>query len=157
MSSEDTNGKPDWLADPWYTSAFGWSIVLFDAVLTLGLVVLTVEELDVIVDNGLRVTETGGIPWFIYVFTLLGALGYVFTTLVDDFHRSTSKIIQYNFRLLAALPLGAGVFILADVIVPEAVDAPAFIGGVVFLAGLYVNLAYKRLGALAERLLPKSE
>jgi hypothetical protein len=50
------------------------------------------------------------------------------------------------------LPLGAGVFLLSDIILGDAQAGPLVVG-TAFLAGLYVNLAYERFGALAKRLL----
>ncbi|MDZ7731403.1 MAG: hypothetical protein U5K37_11605 [Natrialbaceae archaeon] len=48
-----------------------------------------------------------------------------------------------------------GMYLLADVLVGDT-SGPLLVG-IVFLTGLYVNLAYERLGALAKRLLPASE
>ena len=94
-----------------------------------------------------------GVPWFVYVFSVLGALGFVFTALIDDFRSSTLELLQYNLRVPAALPLGAGIFLFSGVLLNGADSGPLVVA-LVFLSGLYVNLAYKQLGALARRFLP---
>lgn len=107
--------------------------------------------------NGPGAVPLGLIPWSMYVFSLLGALGFVFTSLFDDFDREAGKVFEDDFRLPAALLLGAGVYLLADVIVDDAVESDTFMLGIVFLAGLYVNRAYEHFGALTDRFLPASK
>ena len=156
----DTDAVPDrvdswpgWLSGPWYASRLGVGIVLADLLLTLVLVYATVVGLGTGFE-GLAAVPLGVVPWYIYAFSVLGALGFVFTALIDDFHRETGEVLQHNVRLPAALPLGAGVFLLSDVLVGDVAAAEPLVVGTVFLAGLYVNLAYRQLGALAKRLLP---
>jgi len=96
----------------------------------------------------------GLVPPFVPLFSVLGALGFVFTALTERFDAAVGTLVRYNLRLPAALPLGVGVYLLSDIVLGQsAADAP-LVAGVVFLSGLYVNLAYERLGALARRLLP---
>lgn len=145
--------EEEWLAGLWYRSRLGRGIVVGDIVLTLILVIVTV----LVARNGFANLEDapfGGIPGPVYVISVLGALGFVFTALIEDFDRDTAEVLQHNFRLPAALPLGAGVFLLADVLLPDIGETGPLVLGLVFLSGLYVNLAYKELGALAKRLLP---
>ncbi|WP_281194615.1 hypothetical protein [Halorubrum sp. F4] len=138
-----------WLDRTWYRSKAGVSIVALDVLATAALVVLAVlDVVDLSVDSG-RI-----VPPYVPVFSLLGALGFVFTALIDDFDSPVGKVLRYNFRLPAALPLGIGIFLLSEVVIGEAATDDTLVVGSVFLAGLYVNLAYKRLGALARRLLP---
>lgn len=156
------------LEGAWYESRFGVGIVAFDVVLTLSLVLMTMGGLTLNSDysNYVWVSSVGGegpvnlslglIPWYVYVFSLLGALGFIFTTLFDDFDRDTGKLLEYNFGLPAALPLGAGVYLLAGVMFENPDELGAILVGTVFLSGLYVKITYKRFGALAERLLPAS-
>ncbi len=144
---------PEWLSGPWYASRLGVGIVLADLLLTLGLVYATVVGLGTGFEE-LAAVPLGVVPWYIYAFSVLGALGFVFTALIDDFHRETGEVLQHNVRLPAALPLGAGVYLLSDVLVGDIAAAEPLVVGTVFLAGLYVNLAYRQLGALARRLLP---
>lgn len=148
--SDVNEGSP--LSETWYRSPIGVGAVAFDVLLTLVLAYVTTREWNGAFE-GLDDVPIGVIPWYVYVFSVLGALGYVFTTLVDDFDRETSKLLWYNLRLPAALPLGGGVFLLSDVMLEDLSQAGPLVVGTAFLAGLYVNLAYERLGALAERLL----
>ena len=151
--TDEVDRWPEWLSGPWYESRLGVGIVLADLLLTFVLVYATVVGLGTGFEE-LADVPLGVVPWYIYVFSVLGALGFVFTALIDDFHRETGEVLQHNVRLPAALPLGAGVFLLSDVLVGDVAAAEPLVVGVVFLAGLYVNLAYRQLGALAKRLLP---
>ncbi len=147
------DGSSSGLAKPWYETGIGLAVVGANVLLTIVLVLLT-TDLFVFGSTEVAGAEVGVVPWYIYVFSVLGALGYVFTALTDDFHCPTAKVLQFNFRVPAALPLGAGVFLLSDVVLADASGVESVVAGLAFLAGLYVNLAYRRLGALAERLLP---
>jgi hypothetical protein len=98
------------------------------------------------------------VPWEVYAFGVLGAFGYVFTALLRDFDRTANKVFQYQFRVPAALPLAAGVFLLSGQILGGgSTDAlennQTLLASLAFVSGLYVNLAYERLSALADRLL----
>ncbi|SMO40166.1 hypothetical protein [Halorubrum cibi] len=149
-ATDDTaDDEADWAARTWYRSKVGLAVVGVDLLATALLAGATVTAaVDLSAASGRIVAP------YVPVFSLLGALGFVFTALVDDFESTVGDVLRYNFRLPAALPLGVGIFLLSDVVLGEtAADAPLVIG-TVFLAGLYVNLAYKRLGALARRLLP---
>ncbi len=113
-------------------------------------------------DNGnLLVT----IPSGVYLYALLGAGVYVATSLVFEPKDSVGEVKRLGYRLLAALPLGAGVFLFASVIlggdvitVPiegesgEAVslDANTSAAGLAFLGGLFIRLTLKKLGDIAE-------
>ncbi|GAA0521294.1 hypothetical protein SAMN04488066_12028 [Halorubrum aquaticum] len=144
---------PGWLDRTWYRSRVGIAVIAGDLLLTAVLVAAATLAYDGPL-LGVAGLSTGIVPPYVPVFSLLGALGFVFTTLIERFDGSTGRLLRYNFRLLAALPLGIGVFLLSDVVLAEAASNDALVAGTVFLAGLYVNLAYKRLGALARRLLP---
>ena len=146
------NGERSWLTGPWYRSAVGIGVVLADVLLTLFLVGVTIVGVG---GTGVGSGPFAGIvPWYVYAFSVLGALGFVFTALIEEFGRSTFKLLHYNFRLPAALPLGVGIYLFSDILLGEtAADVPLVVG-LVFLSGMYVNLAYRQLGALARRLLP---
>lgn len=93
------------------------------------------------------------VPWYVYTFAVLGALGYVFTKLVKDLDRSLASLVHANVRLPAALPLAAGFYLLAGQFLGS--EPPEdLLAGIAFLTGLFVNIAYKRIGSLARRLLP---
>ena len=161
-ASEDADGA-NWLYESWYRSVYGIGVVLFNVLLTLALVIGTAlwvdAEFGTLTDGVAVVPEAvlPGIPWFVYVFSVLGALGFVFTTLIEDLQQSALDLIQYTLRLPASLPLGAGVFLFSGVILGEAAESGPLVLGVVFLSGLYVNLAYKQLGALARRFLSDAD
>ncbi|WP_066411625.1 hypothetical protein [Halorubrum aethiopicum] len=144
---------PEWLDRTWYRSGVGIAIAVGDLLLTVVLVAAATVTYDGSF-AGVADLSAGLVPPYVPVFSLLGALGFVFTTLIERFDGSAGRLLRYNFHLLAALPLGIGVFLLSDVVLGEAATNDALVAGTVFLAGLYVNLAYKRLGALARRLLP---
>jgi hypothetical protein len=144
---------PDWLDRTWYRSGVGIAIAVGDLLLTVVLVAAATVTYDGSF-AGVADLSSGLVPPYVPVFSLLGALGFVFTTLIERFDGSAGRLLRYNFHLLAALPLGIGVFLLSDIVLGEAATSDPLVAGTVFLAGLYVNLAYKRLGALARRLLP---
>ena len=146
-------GDQSRLGTAWYRSRLGVAVVAGDALLTVAVVAAASVAVDAPL-GGVAGLEPGLVPPFVPLFSLLGALGYVFTTLVERFDASVGSIFRYNLRLPAALPLGVGVFLLSDVVLGQGVDDVPLVAGLVFLSGLYVNLAYKRLAALARRLLP---
>ncbi|QWC18697.1 hypothetical protein [Halorubrum sp. 2020YC2] len=137
----------------WYRSRLGVAVIVLDVLLTVALVAaasVAVGAPFVAVDG----LASGIVPPSVPLFSLLGALGFVFTALIERFDASVGTLVRYNFRLPAALPLGVGIYLLSDVVLGQGVDDVPLVVGVVFLSGLYVNLAYKRLGALGRRLLP---
>ncbi len=137
----------------WYRSRAGLAVVAADLLLMTLLVAGTVVAYEIPFSELSRISD-GIVPPYVYAFSLFGALGFVFTALIEEFDSSVSDVLRYNFRLPAAVPLGVGIYLLSGVILGDgAADVP-LVAGTVFLAGLYVNLAYKRLGALARRLLP---
>ena len=156
--SQESNREEEpggWLERTWYRSGVGIGVVVGNLLLTVVLAAAAV----VVSDGGALGAETvaaGIVPPYVHVFSLLGALGFVFTALIEAFDCSVGTVLRYTLRLPAALPLGVGIFLLSEVILGEAAVDATLVAGVVFLTGLYVNLAYKRLGALARRLLPGS-
>jgi hypothetical protein len=156
--SQESNREDEpggWLERTWYRSGVGIGVVVGNLLLTVVLAAAAV----VVSDGGALGAETvaaGIVPPYVHVFSLLGALGFVFTALIEAFDCSVGTVLRYTLRLPAALPLGVGIFLLSEVILGEAAVDATLVAGVVFLTGLYVNLAYKRLGALARRLLPGS-
>lgn len=130
-------------------------LVSFDLLLLVVVVLGTTGTLATILD---AFGISGGdfpvtVEWYIYAFAVLGALGYVFTKLVKDPNRSFGSLVHANIRLPAALPLAAGFYLLAGQFLGSA-PPENLLAGVAFLTGLFVNIAYKRIGALATRLLP---
>ncbi|WP_435193875.1 hypothetical protein [Natronomonas sp. EA1] len=142
----------------WYRSPRVVAVFGIDVLLTLVVAGTTVLFKGFLPDLGKTGDFSVQVPWEVYAFSVLGALGFVFTALIRDFDRTPAEIVQYHFRIPAAIPLGAGVYLLSTLILgvgPDGTPNDTLVAGVVFLSGLYVNLAYERLSALADRLLPK--
>lgn len=91
------------------------------------------------------------IPADVYVYAFLGAGAYAVTSLAFNPKQSIVETYHLTYRLIGALPLGAGIFILSELLVSQS-DVPVPVVGLVFLSGLYVRLALRRLGDVAERL-----
>lgn len=151
--STTSDGEPSRFDRTWYRSPLGIAVIAVDLLLTVALAAAASLAIDAPLAGVDRVSP-GVVPPSVPLFSLLGALGFVFTTLIERFDVSVGTLVRYNFRLPAALPLGVGIYLLSDVVLGQGVDDVPLVVGVVFLSGLYVNLAYKRLGALARRLLP---
>lgn len=166
---------PKWLSTYWLESRVARVLVLSDVLLTAILAIAVavlfhdpalsaVAEAMPWIDGGQADAGAMGngasgagfeaTPTSAFVFALLGALGYVFTVLLTDLHRDAAKVVQANFRVIAAIPLAAGVFLLSDYILG---DAGVGTLGFVFLTGLYVNLVYERLGGIADHFLPAED
>lgn len=137
----------------WYRSIGGAALVVLDLAVLLALVVgSTTFAGPVLAAVGAPAwTAPVTVPWFVYLFAVLGATGFVFTMLVRDFERSARALAAYNLRLFAALPLAAGVYLLSERVVGD--NATASIAAASFATGLLVNTAYLRLRDLAVRLL----
>jgi len=150
---ERPSADPAWTRRVWYRSRVGLAVIAVDLLLTVLLVVGTVVAYEVPFSELERLSD-GVVPPYVYAFSLFGAVGFVFTALIEEFDSSVGDLLRYNFRLPAALPLGVGIYLLSGVVFGENTAGFPLLAGTVFLAGLYVNLAYKRLGALARRLLP---
>lgn len=138
---------------PWYRTRRGTLVVTIYALGTV---------LALLVSTGWGVgtpffTSTGSgnpttlVPSFVYLYSFLGAMAYAFTSVVAKFERGVTGVVRVGLRALAALPLAAGVFLLAGALTIET-GGPRTIAGIAFLVGLYVNLTLKALGGLADRL-----
>ncbi|WP_338741884.1 helix-turn-helix domain-containing protein [Haloplanus salilacus] len=102
------------------------------------------------------ILDAARVPPYVYLFALVGGFGYVFTALIDDEGRSVGDLLQDGVRLVAALPLAAGSYLLLGFFrIDGGASAPTpVVGGIAFLTGLSVNVAHKRFASLAKRLLP---
>jgi hypothetical protein len=105
------------------------------------------------------ILDDARVPPYVYVFALVGGFGYVFTALIDDEGRSVEDLLHDGIRLVAALPLAAGAYLLLGFFrIDGGASAPTpVVGGIAFLTGLSVNVAHKRFASLAKRLLPADE
>jgi len=119
-------------------------------------VVLVLVAVDVSTDGRVLGTLTvvpdlsEPVPAAVYVYAFLGAGAYAMTSLAFNPKESIVETYRLTYRMVGALPLGAGVYVLATQLGVSEVTAP--VAGVAFLSGLYVRLALRRLGDLAEKL-----
>ncbi|MFC7133354.1 MULTISPECIES: hypothetical protein [Salinibaculum] len=103
-------------------------------------------------------TGTLAVPLFVYVYATLGALGYIFTKLMSGLEEydepgEVRAIVEMGMRIPAAWVLGAGFYVVLLQTGNTPTDASALFGAVAFLVGLYINVAIKSLGSLADRML----
>ncbi len=146
-------------------------IIVFFALTVVGLAISTGSfRLGVVIDesmSGFLTTPAAAskvaVPWYVYLYATLGALGYIFTKLMQQLSEYDSwsdigDLVEMGLRIPAAWLLAAGVFLLVRFIVGEnSADNPRLLAGLAFLVGLYVNVAYKSLGSLADRLLNRQQ
>jgi len=95
------------------------------------------------------------VPSYVYLYALLGSLGYLFTTLFREFDRSLLSLLQNGIRVPAALLLAAGLYMFSFLFTDSATTATGLISGLAFLVGLYVNVALVTLDTIASRVLSK--
>jgi len=98
------------------------------------------------------------VPLFVYVHATLGALGYVFTKLMTgleayDEPGEVRDVIEMGMRIPAAWVLGAGFYLVLVQAGNDPAADPHLFATVAFLVGLYVNVAIKSLGSIADRML----
>lgn len=98
------------------------------------------------------------VPLFVYVHATLGALGYVFTKLMMDIEKydepgDVRRLVEMGMRIPAAWVLGAGFYLVLVQAGSDPTSQPHLFAVVAFLVGLYVNVAVKSLGSLADRML----
>lgn len=138
--------EPRWYSDP-------RSLVLF----VLGLVLLGIGIAASLGGNAVPFVPSLAepVPSYVYLYALLGALGYLFTTLFKEFDRSLLSLLQNGIRVPAALLLAAGFYMFSFLFVSSGNAATGLISGLAFLVGLYVNVAVVTLDAIASRMLSK--
>ncbi|RKS80890.1 hypothetical protein BDK61_0149 [Haloarcula quadrata] len=99
------------------------------------------------------------IPVAVFLYSGLGALGYVFTKLMtslDDYDKWSDfeNLAEMLMRIPAAWLLAVGVYQFGSLALGSTELASSQLAtGIPFLVGLYVNVAFKWLGSLADRLL----
>jgi hypothetical protein len=98
------------------------------------------------------------VPFYVYLYATLGALGYIFTKVMMASDTlagpgGTGDLVSMGMRIPAAWVLGAGFYLLLVQGGADPVGDPHLFATVAFLVGLYVNVAIKSLGSLADRLL----
>lgn len=103
------------------------------------------------------------IPLYLYLYSTLGALGYVFTKLMSDLrayddHSELADLIEMGMRIPAAWILATGFYlVMVQAGTASAAETPYLLSTVAFLVGLYVNVAIKSLGSLADRMLGRGK
>ncbi|TQQ83594.1 hypothetical protein EGH24_02030 [Halonotius terrestris] len=146
QSETDTD---DWYARRW-GRIFYWTI-LVATLLGIGLVM----------------TGTGinaRIPPVVYLFGFLGASVYAFTSFAKRFGQAGRYRLKIISRTVAVFPLVTGVYLLAfsfpdisgdlNVLAGEGMTGTdRLVGGLVFVAGIYVSTTLKALDAFAKRTL----
>jgi hypothetical protein len=136
----------------WFKDSRSKRLVVVYVILTLLAISASIQTVQDTV-GGLFVDgyETSvAVPGTIYLFGLLGALTYAFTSLTFGEDKDRYGVIQLGLRVIAALPLAGGVFLFSAFFVDSANSQ--IVNGLAFFAGLYVRLTLQSLGRLAERL-----
>lgn len=152
--------KPDptWSWENWLL------IFLFVGLSLVGVAISTGAVRPGLVDvSGTDWNTPVSVPLFVYLYASLGALGYIFTRLItrlEDFVHwgDVEKLVEMALRIPAAWILAAGVYLFLPLFDPQTdgLSEPWLAAGMAFLVGLYVNVAFKALGGLAERLLGRA-
>lgn len=145
---------PDWSAGNWAVIALFTALTLVGMALSVGWV-----ESAVAVPGGEGTADAVTVPLYVYLYAGFGALGYIFTKLMVNFDRYTTwshleQLVGMAMRVPAAWILATGIYLfLGDIGGTEGTGGARFTAGVAFLVGLYVNVALKALGSLADRIL----
>lgn len=145
-------------------SLLNWVVIgVFGALTAVGLVLSTgVLEWAVAIPASGADPNPVAVPVYVYLYAGFGALGYIFTKLMGRLDRYTEwnrweDLVGLAMRIPAAWVLAAGVYLLLGAFDEvEGVAGPRFAAGVAFLVGLYVNVALKALGSLADRILGRA-
>lgn len=152
----DTSGQSETV---WHRSSSAVTLLVVDVLVLIVAAAGTTLLVNGVAPEFTTVEEFSvPVPWEVYAFSVLGAFGYVFTAFVMDFDRTPADVLEYQFHVFAAIPLGAGVYLFAALLLGTDGSVPGndrLVAGLAFVAGLYVKLTYRRIGALAERLLPE--
>ena len=164
--ADDAPDAPEWCENHWLNHPAGWGLILLDIVLVIVVTAYLVRTApDSLADDLLsfiRLSDGGGgssasfeiTRLNVVLFTVLGALGYVFTPIYKSLDRSVKEILKYNLRIPGAVPIGYGAFLLSDFLIQGGAFGTLALN---FLAGLYVNIFYERFGAIADVLLPSED
>jgi len=140
--------------DDWYDRR--WGRIFYWTVLAATLLAVVISASQV----GIAMR----IPATVYLFGFLGAAVYAFAHFAKQFERAGRYRLKILSRTIAVLPLSAGVFLLAGVFIDPPGSAATLgesglssterlVGGLVFVAGIYVSTTLKALDAFAKRTL----
>lgn len=145
-------------------STINWVIIATFSLLTvlgMGLSIGLIESIVVVPSQSATDPEIQIIPMFVYLYSGLGALGYVFTKLMGQLEDYTDwgeieALVSMALRIPAAWILAAGVYLFLGEFSSGGPLGARFVAGVSFLVGLYVNVTMKALGSLADRILGRA-
>jgi len=93
------------------------------------------------------------VPFDIYLYAFLGSMGYVFTSLFNEYERTLGSFSQHALRAPVGPLLAAALFLLSALVLGITTARTAqFYAGVAFLVGLYTNVALLTFDVVAARL-----
>ena len=145
----------DQTQDGWWTRKGGIALLaLYLAFTLIGLSISVGFKLP-LTEIHIALSREISVPSYVYLYGFLGALAYIFTSLLTEFEKSLRDFIVMGLRIPAALVLVAGFYLLITFFVEE--PTKPIVAGLSFLVGLYVKLALKGLGGIASRLMGKKE
>jgi len=151
--TEETDVGPRW-------SAVNWAIIAVLTLLTLLSLALSTGYVGPVVE--ISNADSATIPLYVYLYSGFGALGYVFTKLMAELDqyakwRNLERLVEMAMRIPAAWILSTGIYLFAGTLGGTSGTPDARLtAGAVFLVGLYVNVALKALGGMADRVLGRS-
>lgn len=156
-TTSDDETAQSWSGENWLLICLFFGLTVIGVALSVGWVDPGIVEKPE-VDH----SNTVKVPLFVYLYATLGALGYIFTRLItrlEDFVTwgNIEQLVEMGLRIPAAWILAAGVYLFLPLFntTNVSVETPWLAAGMAFLVGLYVNVAFKAMGGLAERLLAK--
>lgn len=150
--AESSTGAGRWDMENWLLVGFFGGLTLAGVAISTGIAGTDVLAAPAESGSGVNV------PLFVYLYASLGALGYIFTKVLVTYDElvgpgGSSELVSMGMRIPAAWVLGAGFYLVLVQGGANPVENPHLFATVAFLVGLYVNVAVKSLGSLADRML----
>lgn len=159
--SSDT--KLTWSPENWLLIGIYFGLTLVGMLISAGVVQPELLNVSNTSSGAIDRQSSVKVPLYVYLYASLGALGYIFTRLITQLDTlvewgNIEDLVEMGLRIPAAWILAAGVFLFLPLFSApvENVGGPWLAAGMAFLVGLYVNVAFKSLGGLAERLLGRT-
>jgi hypothetical protein len=143
----------------WYDDVWGFrAVVVYLLLSVVGIAAVSRPGMSLWAEGDLA--GSVGIPVYVFGFALLGALTYVFTSVLSNYDSHREKVFEAGLRIPAALLLAAGVYLLASLVAPSAssgadgaaIGGESLAAGLAFIVGLYVKLTLEALGGVADAL-----
>jgi hypothetical protein len=156
-TEEETGSGPNW-------SPVNWLVIVLFTILTVVGMALSVGWIEAVVAVPTGRADAGAVivPLYVYLYAGLGALGYVFTKLMVELDRydewnELEQLMAMAMRIPAGWILATGVYLfIGNFGQVDGSTGARFAAGAAFLVGLYVNVALKALGSLADRVLGRA-